>query len=114
MDRLDTLSLDTDTNAFAVEPCLWRKVVVLDLHIAVVRLIQLHVHSPEDARGGEIEFLIRKDDAGADAGPDESMEERCRISQGPPALEIHCSKLTLWRRTKGTCLAWGSRPSVRV
>lgn len=48
LHRLD-ISIHKDTNAFTVEPRLWCKIVVLDLHIAVVCLIQLHVHTSENA-----------------------------------------------------------------
>ena len=73
LPQLD-VSLDKDTNPFAVKPRLRGKVVVLDLHIAVVCLIQLHIHTSENSRSGQIEFLIRKSDAGADAGPDANDE----------------------------------------
>lgn len=72
LPQLD-VSLDKDTDPFAVEPRLWGKIVVLDLHIAEVCLIQLHIHTSKDARSSQIEFLIRKSDAGADAGPDSTM-----------------------------------------
>ena len=51
-DRLHrlNLSLDKDTNAFTVKPRLWCKIIVLNLHIAVVCLIHLHVHTSENAR----------------------------------------------------------------
>ena len=44
------VSLDKNTNPFTVEPRLWREIVVLDLHIAVVCLIQLHIHTSENTR----------------------------------------------------------------
>ncbi len=50
LPQLD-VSLDQDTDPFAVEPRLRREIVVFDLHIAVICLVQLHIHTSENARG---------------------------------------------------------------